>query len=788
MTMRFDGLSGRQPRVWVRGAPKVVQVVLALLAVGWAILLAGGHGDHPDREVALYLVLMVGSSSVTIARGLVMSADRPVWLALGAAMLVSAAGDAVYVLFVSGRVPVPFPSIADLLYLAYYPLGIVAVVVFVRRRVRDVPTVVWLDGAVLTLAIGGLIGAVFLAPLAGTLTGGAAAVAVGAAYPIGDTAILLLAGLGVALVGVRRTHALLWIAGAMTVSALADLTYWNLVASDAYTEGAWVDALWPLSSIMLAIGAWLPGTLRAQTASGSRGLLIVPGASLLAATATLAWGTVRDIPLFIVVIAVAALLGVLNRLNATVRHTLLMMDARRDATTDELTGLPNRRGFTTEAASLLADGGVADTGAALLLADLDGFKEVNDSLGHHAGDAVLRAVTGRLLAETGTAGSVLGRLGGDEFAILLPGTQAESGSELAARLCRALAVPFDVEGTSVSLTASIGIASAPGDGMDLSGLLRRADIAMYRAKAGHLTVAVFDPRVDLSGEDRLQRMAELRRAIHDGELVLHFQPKIALGTGRVEGVEALVRWDRPGSELVFPDAFLPLARRAGLLPAVTKSVLQQALAQSALWRAAGIVLPIAVNLPAPDLIDETLPARVSVLLAAQRLPGSALEVEITEEALLRDPARAKSVLGNLRALGVRIAIDDYGTGYSSLVYLRELVVDEVKIDRTFIVPMLLDDRSSSIVRSTIDLAHALGLRVVAEGIEEAEVAEMLARFGCDTAQGYHWTRPLPAAQFESWLREYEGADASAIRAAGRGSQEVTPVSHISRTSRDSPRP
>ncbi|WP_238579384.1 putative bifunctional diguanylate cyclase/phosphodiesterase [Demequina lutea] len=786
--MRFDGLSGRQPRVWVRGAPKVVQVVLALLAVGWAILLAGGHGDHPDREVALYLVLMVGSSSVTIARGLVMSADRPVWLALGAAMLVSAAGDAVYVLFVSGRVPVPFPSIADLLYLAYYPLGIVAVVVFVRRRVRDVPTVVWLDGAVLTLAIGGLIGAVFLAPLAGTLTGGAAAVAVGAAYPIGDTAILLLAGLGVALVGVRRTHALLWIAGAMTVSALADLTYWNLVASDAYTEGAWVDALWPLSSIMLAIGAWLPGTLRAQTASGSRGLLIVPGASLLAATATLAWGTVRDIPLFIVVIAVAALLGVLNRLNATVRHTLLMMDARRDATTDELTGLPNRRGFTTEAASLLADGGVADTGAALLLADLDGFKEVNDSLGHHAGDAVLRAVTGRLLAETGTAGSVLGRLGGDEFAILLPGTQAESGSELAARLCRALAVPFDVEGTSVSLTASIGIASAPGDGMDLSGLLRRADIAMYRAKAGHLTVAVFDPRVDLSGEDRLQRMAELRRAIHDGELVLHFQPKIALGTGRVEGVEALVRWDRPGSELVFPDAFLPLARRAGLLPAVTKSVLQQALAQSALWRAAGIVLPIAVNLPAPDLIDETLPARVSVLLAAQRLPGSALEVEITEEALLRDPARAKSVLGNLRALGVRIAIDDYGTGYSSLVYLRELVVDEVKIDRTFIVPMLLDDRSSSIVRSTIDLAHALGLRVVAEGIEEAEVAEMLARFGCDTAQGYHWTRPLPAAQFESWLREYEGADASAIRAAGRGSQEVTPVSHISRTSRDSPRP
>ncbi len=758
MTGRLDSLRGAGPVTWARGAPLVVRIALGLLALGWVALftlyLAWGPGIHPGRDVALYLALMIGASLVTMARGIAAGRDRPVWLILGSAMLVSAAGDLVYSFAVSGRDPEPFPSLADPFYLLYYPLGIIGVVVFVRRRVRAVPTVVWRDGAMLALAVGGLVGAVFLAPLTGTLTGGTAAVAVGAAYPIGDTVVLLIAALGVTLVGMGRGHALLWIGAAMAVSALADLTYWNLLASNDYLEGTSLDALWPLSSVMLAMGAWLPGAPRVETALSSKGLLVVPGASLVAATATLAFGTVRSIPLITVVMAVAALVGMLDRLNGTVRHTLLMMDARRDATTDDLTGLLNRRGFTTAAEEMLLNGG-AGRGAALLLADLDGFKEVNDSLGHHAGDEVLRVVTSRILAEAGTAGNVVGRLGGDEFAVLLPETRAEAASALAARLRSALSLPVEVEGTWVAMTASIGIASAPRDGTDPSSLLRRADIAMYRAKSDHLGLAVFDPSVDLAGEDHLQRIAELRRAIDGGELVLHYQPKIALHDGHVEGVEALVRWNRPGNGLVYPDAFLPLVSQAGLMRALTQAVLQEATAQSATWRAHGIVLPIAVNLPASVLIDETLPGHIGDLLRAHDLPGSALQVEITEEALLRDRARAQSVLADLRALGVQASIDDYGTGYSSLVYLRELVVDEVKIDRSFVVPMLLDDRSSSIVKSTIELAHALGLRVVAEGIEEAEVAQMLALFGCDTAQGYHWSRPLPPTDLEEWLRRYE---------------------------------
>ncbi len=752
--------------------------VLALLVLGWltivGLYLAWGPVDHPGRDMALYDGLMVGAAVATLARGALITRDRAVWLVLGAGMLMSAAGDLVYSLAVSGLDPEPFPSVADPLYLVYYPLCATGIVLYVRSRAREVPVDLWRDSAMISLAFGALVGAVFLAPLPGSLEGGAAAVAVGAAYPLADTAILLLAAVGVVVVGLRRAQGLLWIGASMIVGALADLVYWNLLVTDRYAEGSLLDALWPLSSILLAFGAWLSAVDRTRRSTSSRALMVVPGVSLVAATATLAYGAVHPIPLPAVVMAVLALLGVLDRLNGTVRSTLAMMEARREATTDDLTGLPNRRGFTTTAEALLLGSGAAP-GSVLLLADLDGFKEVNDSLGHHAGDEVLRAVTGRLLAETGDPGALLGRLGGDEFALLLPETDVEAGSALAARLCAAVALPFQVEGTRVAMTASIGIAHAPRDGATLSALLRRADIAMYRAKTEHLGMAVFDPRIDLAGEDRLQRIAELRQAIDRGELLLHYQPKISLDDSSVIGVEALVRWDRPGHGLVLPEAFLPLAGRAGLMGAITETVLAQATEQSARWRAAGIDLPIAVNLPPAVLADETLPEHVAELLQAHGLPGSALQVEITEEALLRDRDRAQSVLASLRDLGVQASIDDYGTGYSSLLYLRELVVDEVKIDRSFVVPMLLDDRSSSIVRSTIELAHALGMRVVAEGIEEAEVAEQLTRFGCDAAQGYHWSRPLPPAEVERWLQQYTGASSEKLPDAGLGTRGVLAV-------------
>ena len=755
--------------------PRAVLAALAVLTLGWLLLLAldlaWGPGHDTSRHTVLYLGLMVGASLLTIARAVHVARDRAVWALLGTAMLVSALGDVAYSLAVATQDPVPFPSVADPVHLAYYPLCLAGLIVFLRARIRDVMAAVWRDAATIALATSALLGAVFLTPMSAGLAGTTAAVLVGAAYPLADTALLLVSLFGLVLLGSRSARALIWIGASMAVGAIADLVRWDLVAFGSYQEEIWLDAAWPLASILMVVGAWVPTRELAQRAVTSRALLLIPGVSLVAATIALAYGAVRPVPLVTVVMAVAALFGVLDRLNGTVRHTLLMMDARREATTDDLTGLPNRRGFTATVDALLNNGG-ATQGAVLVLADIDDFREVNDSLGHHAGDEMLRAVTGRLRTTAGVPGTVLGRLGGDEFAILLTGARAIDGTAFAERLAAALSTPFQIDGTQIAATVSVGIACAPRDGSNLSDLLRRADIAMYRAKAERLGFAVFDGAVDLAGEDRLQRVAELRSAIEGGQLVLHYQPKIRLDDGAVVGVEALVRWDRPGHGLVFPDDFLPLVAKAGLTRTLTDAVLAEAVRQSVAWRAAGIDLPVAVNIPPDVLIDESLPDHIAAMLEACFLPGSTLQVEITEEALLRDRDRAQHVLERLRSIGVQASIDDYGTGYSSLIYLRELVVDEVKIDRSFVVPMLLDDRSSSIVRSTIDLAHALDLRVVAEGIEEPEVARMLAEYGCDLAQGYHWSRPLPAEVFEVWLSSHQGRSAATVTTQRAGSTSL----------------
>lgn len=736
----------------------MVRFGLVWLVVGWIALLGmyvvWGPGDNPGRDSVLYLALMTSASLLTMARGFGAGRDRAAWLFLGAAMLLVATGELVYTLVVSGHDPEPFPSLADPIFLLYYPLGIVGVVLFVRRRVRQVPTVVWRDAAMLALAVGGPLGAVFLAPITGTLMGGTAGVIVATAYPVGDMLMLLIAVLGITLVGTRRAHALLWIAAATAIAACGDLLYWNALGGAAYQEGTWMDSLWPLGSILLALGAWLPGSPRADTGGSSRGLVIVPGATLVVATATLVYGTVRGIPVLATIMAVVALLGVLDRLNDTVRHTLLMMEARQQANTDELTGLLNRRGFAAEVDRYLASTS-SGSRCVLLSADLDGFKDVNDSLGHEAGDEVLRAVAARLVAGVEGQAATIGRLGGDEFAILLPRTGLDDGIELAQRLRDELSLPYLAGGTWVAVVASFGLASAPRDGNTISALLRRADIAMYRAKKKDLGLTVFDDSQDLAGEHYLQRVADLQQGVDDGELVLHYQPKIALDSGRVMGVEALVRWDRRGRGLTYPDEFLPLAARAGLMKQITDVVMERAAIQAATWQKLGIgLLPISVNVPAPVLIDETLAERFAVLLRSYGLSRGALQVEITEEAALRDKARAQSVIAQLRGLDIQVSIDDYGTGYSSLLYLHQLVVDEVKIDRSFVVPILEDDRSLSIVHSTIDLAHMLGMRVVAEGIEEAAVAEALVGLGCDAAQGYHWSRPLPAEDLEGWLASY----------------------------------
>ena len=425
------------------------------------------------------------------------------------------------------------------------------------------------------------------------------------------------------------------------------------------------------------------------------------------------------------------------------------------ATTDPLTELPNRlllQERMEQALQLARDSGGSDR-LALLLLDLDRFKEINDTLGHQCGDLLLKQVSSRLGAPL-SASDMVARLGGDEFAFLLPGAGLATARVVAAAVHAALGHSFVVEEQPLEVSASIGIALYPDHGTDPTMLLRCADVAMYVAKRGHAGVAVYSPDQDQHSPQRLALMSELRRAIDQDALTLYYQPKIGLGAARPPAAEALLRWQHPEQGFVGPDYFVPLAEYTGLIGPLTLWVLRAALRQWAVWQQAGLRCDLSVNLSMRSFNDGDLPARIAALLAQYRMPPGQLTLEITESALMADPARALDVVTRLGQSGVRVAIDDFGTGYSSLGYLKRLPVHEVKLDKSFVTGLdsRADNRDVAIVRSVITLAQALQREVVAEGVEDREGLEVLRALGCDIAQGYYIGRPMPAADLERWLQ------------------------------------
>jgi diguanylate cyclase (GGDEF)-like protein len=434
--------------------------------------------------------------------------------------------------------------------------------------------------------------------------------------------------------------------------------------------------------------------------------------------------------------------------------------ARREAEAlhDGLTGLPNRTLFSLRVRRLCEDQqpGSAVVAAVMLL-DLDHFKEINDTLGHHVGDQLLRAVAERL-RDSVRPDDTVARLGGDEFAVLA--TDLASGADAVAvgeRVLAALAEPFTVDGVRLDVEASLGVALLPehGDGIDL--LLRKADIALYAAKVERSCVRLYDPDEDPHTLERLALATDLRAGLERNELFLHYQPQLDLRDGRVLGFEALVRWRHPQHGVLMPDDFLPVVENTGLIGPLTLEVLDLALSAAASWRASGHDVGVAVNLSVRHLTDLSLPQQVRERLAAHGLPASALSLEVTETLIMTDPGRSVGVLALLRELGVGLAVDDFGTGYSSLAYLRRLQVDELKIDKSFVLPLSRDDHDAVIVRSTIELGHNLGLRLVAEGVEDRTTLDLLRSWGCDTAQGYHISRPMPSDAVLPWLAEYDAS-------------------------------
>jgi len=437
---------------------------------------------------------------------------------------------------------------------------------------------------------------------------------------------------------------------------------------------------------------------------------------------------------------------------------------------DPLTGLPNRVLFSDRVEQSIVQAAKLGQSFALMIMDLDRFKLVNDTLGHHMGDLLLREVGARLSATLARKRDLVARLGGDEFAVLLPETDREGAEGVARRMMAALDAQFTIDGHSVDVGASIGIVGYPIHGEDLNTLMRRADVAMYTAKRGNRGCAVYNAEDDQHSPARLSLMSDLRRAVENSELMLHYQPKVDLSNYSVKYVEALVRWNHPERGFIPPDHFIPFAEQTGYIKVLSRWVINEALRQCAAWRADGVEISVSINVSARDLLHAELPEYFERLMRKYEISPEWIWIEITESAVMDDPVNAMLTLDRLHELGLRLSIDDFGTGYSSLAYLKRLPVDEIKIDKSFILNMSNDKDDMVIVRSTIDLGHNMGLKVVAEGVETEDVMQQLATLSCDLVQGFHVSRPLPAAKFVEWLSGWKVDVAAKQAAAPSGKQ------------------
>jgi diguanylate cyclase (GGDEF)-like protein len=690
------------------------------------------------------------AGGICMSRALLRRPGRSAALVLGLSLLSWAAGDVVLTVQSIGGATPPSPSLADVFYVGFYPLAYVGVVLFMRGQSQRINSTNWLDGAIAGLGAAAVCAA-FVAD--GALRPGGAtseATWVNLALPIGDALLLGLVVGGFAVLSGRSKAPWILMAVGMTLNVFGDSSNLLQHSFGSTPLGQVLNAVaWPAAIVLLSMAVWLrprpPNPMILERPAG----FVLPALAAAAALVILFVGTLYPIGRFSLALATTTLLVVGIRLVLSVRSLgLLSQERHRQALTDELTGLWNRRYLFGVLDAFFAgcDGGPDDRSLAFLFVDLDRFKEINDSFGHPAGDELLRQLGARLGSSL-RDGDLLVRLGGDEFAVVLADGDAAYAAVVAERLTHCLHEPFALRAVSATIGASIGIAVAPTDATDSARLVWCADVAMYRAKLGHVPYANYTSDLD-EEHNQMRLLEELRVAIAEGQLILHYQPQLDLRSHEILAVEALVRWAHPRLGLVPPDDFLPLAQDAGLMEAVTEWVLDAAVTQCVEWRSSGRPFSVAVNVSPSNLLEPGFVRMVGDVLRHRGLTADGLVLEITESCVIAEFATAQRVLEELQALGVAISIDDFGAGVTSLAYLSDLAVHELKLDRTFITRMTEGSgrRDLDLVRSTIELGHAMGLRIVAEGIEDPVTLDLLSDFGCDIAQGYCISRPMPAGE------------------------------------------
>lgn len=693
------------------------------------------------------------ASLVCLGRACVRRRDRGFTLLLGLGLLLWTTGDTVLTVQSLGGATPPSPSLADAFYLTFYPVTYGALVLHFRRETGGLGVSTWLDGGIAGIGAAAVCAAFAFHGVAIETGGSSLSVATDLAYPIGDLLLLVMVVGGTAILPGRTSAAWLMLAAGLAAIVVGDS--FNLFSSSigATHVGNLFNAVaWPTYILLVSASAWLPQSPRKPVTEERAPGFLLPAVAAAAALAILFVGTLRDIGLAAIGLAAAALVV------AGVRSGLTLVALRRlteerhlQAVTDHLTGLRNRRALSRLLDVLLPAAPERDVAPQLLcflFIDLNHFKEVNDSFGHSAGDELLRQLGTRLEGSLRSS-DLFVRVGGDEFAVVLQDADADYGAMVAQRLAARLEEPFLVDGVRVRVGASIGIAVAPHDATTPSDLLRCADHAMYRAKLAGQSFAIFHEDLDGDG-DKLRLAEELRAAVEDRRFELHFQPQIDLLTGETVAVEALLRWPHPRLGYVPPPAFLPLAEESDLMGPLTELVLEEATRQCAAWRADGHPVTVSVNVSPTNLVDPAFTAMVRRILHQSRLAPEGLVLEVTETSAISNLERSKTVIEEMQRFGVTVSVDDFGAGFTSLAYLGSLAVGELKLDRSFVTELATAaaGRDVALVQSTIELAHSLGLRVVAEGVEDVASLELLRELGCDLAQGYLISTPKPAGDLD----------------------------------------
>lgn len=742
------------PRPRTRPESKVVPIyaVLAALAAAYTVWVIVGSGHTlpavNNWGVAAFEVV---ASLLCIARAAVSRTDRATVIFMGLGLMAWAAGDLALSAELAGGATPPVPSVADAFYIAFYPLTYVAIMLLVRRRVKRFSVATWLDGVVAGLGAAAICAAFVFQGVLRSAGGHPGAVAVNLVYPVGDLLLLVLVVGGTAILPGRTRGPWLMLAGGYALNAIGDT--FNLFGSGigATTVGTVLNAVaWPIAILLVSASVWLrPSQTDIATHERPPGLLL-PGLGALSALLILLLAALHHADRTAVGLATATLAVAAVRVGASLKRLRSLTEERHSqAVTDQLTTLGNRRGLFELLDELLRQHQVGEEGArslAFLYMDLNRFKEVNDSFGHSVGDELLRHLGTRLTGALRSS-DLLVRLGGDEFGVALLDANADYGATVAQRLAARLEEPFLLGNVRARISVSIGIAVVPDDAVDTHDLLRCADLAMYRAKMEGKSFATYQEELD-GRANRLGLVEELREAIEQRHLELHYQTQMDITTGKVVAVEALARWDHPRLGYVPPLEFLPLAEEADLMGPLTVLVLGQALDQVAVWRRHHPHLTVSVNISTTNLLSEDFPDMVTGMLEERGLSPAALVLEITETTAMADVNRCREVTQELRDRGLVVSVDDFGAGFTSLAYLSSLAVRELKLDRSFINGLTTanDDRDLALVRSTINLAHSLGLRVVAEGVEDESCLDLLMGLDCDVVQGYLISSPKRAEE------------------------------------------